>query len=171
MLVIREESQLDIPTVRALNIAAFGQETEADIVDAIRTDCADAVSLVALDGQEIVGHIFFSPVLIECENETVQAMGLGPMAVWPQQQRQGFGSLMVKAGIEAMRQLGCPLIVVLGHPDFYPRFGFRPASRLGLRCQWPGVPDEAFMTLVLDEQATTGVSGTVWYRQEFDQAL
>jgi putative acetyltransferase len=170
MITIRPEQPDDIPTVRALNETAFGQPAEAGIVDSIRTTCPDAVSLVAVDNGQVVGHIFFSPVFASGESGTVQGMGLAPMAVLPESQRQGIGSLLARAGIKAMRERKCPFIVVLGHPEYYPRFGFVPASQHGLSCQWDGVPDEAFMVLILGKEAMAGISGTARYRDEFDQA-
>jgi putative acetyltransferase len=93
------------------------------------------------------------------------------MAVVPEHQRRGIGSRLVRAGIEAMRERNCPFIIVLGHSEYYPRFGFVPASQHGLTCQWPGVPDAAFMVRVLDGSKMAGICGTVKYRDEFDQAL
>ncbi len=93
------------------------------------------------------------------------------MAVLPERQRQGIGSMLVQAGVDAMRERNCPFIIVLGHPKYYPRFGFAAASHHGLSCQWDGVPDEAFMVLILDESAMASVSGTARYRDEFDLAM
>jgi putative acetyltransferase len=171
MVTIRPEHPDDIVSVRALNEKVFGQPTEAAIVDSIRATCPDAVSLVAVDDSQIVGHIFFSPVFVSGERGTIQGMGLAPMAVLPERQRQGVGSKLVQAGIDVIRERNCPLIIVLGHPEYYPRFGFVPASLHGLSCQWDGVPDEAFMALILDEATMTNVSGTIRYRDEFDQAM
>ena len=89
------------------------------------------------------------------------------MAVLPDRQRQGIGSQLVRRGLDILRERGCPFVVVVGHPDFYPRFGFEPASLHGLTSQWEGVPDAAFMILVLDVQAMVGVSGVAKYREEF----
>ena len=171
MVTIRQEQSDDIVGVRVVNETAFGQPAEARIVDSIRAACSDVVSLVAVDVDEVVGHIFFSPVVVSAVGGTTQGMGLAPMAVLPERQRQGIGSLLVHAGIDAMRERGCRFIIVLGHPEYYPRFGFVPASQHGLSCQWDGVPDEAFMVLILDEKAITVVSGTARYRDEFDQAM
>lgn len=171
MITIRPEQPNDIPAVRAINEAAFGQPTEGAIVDSLRTACPDTVSLVAVNDGQVVGHIFFSPVFASGERGTVQGMGLAPMAVLPERQRQGIGTLLVRAGIQILRERSCPFIIVLGHPEYYPRFGFHPASQYGLSCQWDGVPDEAFMVLILDEEAMAGVSGTARYREEFDQAM
>ena len=171
MIAVRPEQPDDIAAVRAINEAAFGDTAEATIVDSLRNACPDAVSLVAVENDRILGHIFFSPAFVSGEHEVTHGMGLAPMAVLPERQRQGIGSMLVQAGIDAMRERNCPFIIVLGHPEYYPRFGFVPASRHGLSCQWDGVPDEAFMVLILDDPAMAGVSGTARYRDEFDQAM
>jgi putative acetyltransferase len=171
MTSIRREYPEDIAAIRAVNEAAFEESAEADIVDALRDACADFLSLVAESDGEIVGHILFSPVTIDDESQSKQGMGLAPMAVIPNQQRQGIGSKLVEAGLEMLREQGCPFVIVLGHPEFYPRFGFVPASRQGLRCQWEGIPDAAFMVLVLNEDTMAGVTGVARYRDEFDAAM
>jgi putative acetyltransferase len=102
---------------------------------------------------------------------TVVGMGLAPVAVLPAYQRQGIGTHLVKRGIEMLRSRSCSFIVVLGHPEYYPRFGFARASMHGVRCQWDAVPDEAFMILVLQQAAMEGVSGVARYRDEIDQAM
>ncbi len=126
--------------------------------------------MVALEGDEIVGHILFSPVKIIGSAKTAEGMGLAPVAVLPARQHQGVGTLLVKQGIEMLRGRGCPFIIVLGHPEYYPRFGFARAFMHGIASQWDGVPDEAFMILILDPSAMKGVSGVARYRDEFDEA-
>jgi len=171
MISIRRERPEDIAVIRTVNETGFDQRTEADIIDALRDVCPDVLSLVAESDGEVVGHILFSPVTIEDGSQSRQGMGLAPVAVTPDRQRQGIGSELVQAGLEILRKQGCPFIIVLGHPDFYPRFGFVPAFRHGLRCQWEGVTDAAFMVLVLDASSMAGVSGVARYREEFDAAM
>ena len=110
MITIRQEQPEDVAAVHALNETAFGQPTESTIVDSVRDTCTDSVSLVAVDYGQVVGHILFSPAVISGENGSVQGMGLAPMAVHPEHQRQGIGTLLARAGIEAMRHRKCPFI-------------------------------------------------------------
>jgi putative acetyltransferase len=166
--VVREERAGDEPAVRSVVERAFGGSGEADVVDALRRDCDDLVSLVADDDGVVVGHLLFSRSVVECGERRVTGMGLAPLTVAPERQRQGIGTALVEAGLAAMRARGCPYVIVLGHPGYYPRFGFVPASAHGLTCRWEGVPDEAFMVLVLDERAMRGVTGIARYRDEFD---
>ncbi len=171
MLQIRLEKPEDIRQVRAVNEHAFGQSLEADLVDGLRKNCPDALSVVAEKGGRITGHLLLSPVLISDVHQTVHGMGLGPMAVRPAYQRRGIGSELIGYGLNILAERRCPFVIVLGHPDYYPRFGFEPAGRYGLRSQWSDVPDEAFMILILDRSALQGVSGVVVYRGEFTEAL
>jgi putative acetyltransferase len=162
-IVVREESPQDIAAIRALNEQVFGQAQEAGIVDALRQNGAATLSLVATVASQVVGHILYSPVKIA---GGLEGSALGPMAVLPPCQNQGVGSMLVRAGNERRRQAGCPYILVLGHPEFYPRFGFKPASACGVTCEWD-VPDSVFLLLVLDESRMRGVSGRAQYRSEF----
>jgi putative acetyltransferase len=97
-------------------------------------------------------------------------MGLAPMAVLPDIQHRGIGTQLIRKGIESLRRAHCPFIIVLGHADYYPRFGFEGASAYGVKCQWDGVPDEAFMILWLDKSTMPPASGLAKYREEFDEA-
>jgi len=170
MITIRAERPDDISQVREINIAAFGQPSEATLVDALRANCGHALSLVAED-DAVVGHILFTPVTVDVAERRVVGMGLAPMAVRPDRQRAGIGSQLVTRGLEILRERACPFVVVVGHPEYYPRFGFEPASRRGLASQWEGIPDAAFMVLVLDAEAMAGVSGIARYRKEFDEVV
>jgi putative acetyltransferase len=172
MSTVRMEGPHDAAGVRVVNESAFGQSTEADIVDALRAACsADSLSLVAEDDGDVVGHVLFTPATVDDGARRVAGMGLAPLAVLPDRQRRGVGSALVRRGLELLRERGCPFVIVLGHPEYYPRFGFEPASARGLASQWEGVPDEAFMVLVLDEAAMDGVTGIARYRAEFDEAV
>jgi putative acetyltransferase len=134
----------------------------------LRTACPDRLSLVAERDGGIVGHILFTPVEIDAAAGVLRGYGLAPVAVRTAWQRRGIGSALVAEGVRRLRDAGVPYLIVLGHPEYYPRFGFEPASRHGVRCQWPGVPDEAFMLLVLDPVVTTQLAGIARYRPEFD---
>jgi putative acetyltransferase len=165
MIIIREERQGDVEHIRAVNLAAFETTTEADLVNALRERATQLVSLVAEDDAKIIGHILFSPVTLANEPGLI-LMGLGPMAVVPSRQRQGVGSSLVREGLERCRQLNAAAVLVLGHPEYYPRFGFSPASRLSLRSEYD-VPDEVFMVRELRDGALSGLSGTIRYHPIF----
>lgn len=171
MISIREERPKDIPAIKKINELAFGQPQEANIVDKLRRSCDGLLSLVAVVGDDIVGHILFSPVEVECNHVIIRGMGLAPMAVLPEWQRQGIGSALVQHGLAILRERLCPFVIVLGHPEYYPRFGFTPASAYGLKSQWDNIPDEAFMLLVFSQDAMRNVHGVVKYRDEFNEAM
>jgi putative acetyltransferase len=161
---IRLEQRDDLVAVRETNEQAFGTTTEARLVDRLRGS-ADSISLVATVGNWVVGHILFTPVSIE-PNINVRVAGLAPMAVRPEYQRAGIGSELIRAGLDQCRRRGYAAVVVVGHPEFYRRFGFKPGHTKGLKCEFP-VPAEAFMALELIESALTGIAGLVRYRPEF----
>lgn len=166
MVTIREERPEEIETVRAVNDHAFGQPQESRVVDALRANGGVLLSLVAVLNGRVVGHILYSPVTLSSDGGVVVGAGLGPMAVLPAFQRQGIGGKLIERGNEMLRARGCPFVAVLGHPEYYPRFGFRPAGGYGIRCEWE-VPDDVFMVLVMDPVTMKGVSGLARYREEF----
>jgi putative acetyltransferase len=170
LTTIRLEKYGDAAAIRRVNELAFARSVEADIVDKLRANCAECLSLVADDGG-VVGHILFTPAAIVGAGRRVAGMGLAPMAVLPERQRRGIGSMLARKGIDMLHESGCPFVIVLGHPEYYPRFGFEPASQRGIACQWEGVPDEAFMILMLDAGTMDGVSGVAKYREEFNEAV
>src|SRR5262245_54794394 len=165
-MVIRPEEPRDWRAIHALEAAAFPSAAEADLVDAIRSAGATPlVSLIADDAGTIVGHAFFSPVTLD-RHPTMRLMGLGPMAVAPARQRSGIGTALVSEGLATCALGGIAGVVVLGHPEYYPRFGFVPASRFGIVCEYDA-PDEAFMAIELVRGALAAVTGTVRYHPAF----
>jgi len=164
---VRTERPDDIPAIRLLNDLAFGQPGEGLLVDALREAGQLTVSLVAEKAGEVVGHIAFSPVTLEGHPNAPGLAGLGPMAVRPDLQRRGIGSRLVRDGLAACSAAGLRAVVLLGHPEYYPRFGFVPASRFSLRCVYDA-PDEAFMALELRPGALAGLAGTLHYAPAFD---
>lgn len=170
-MVIRKELPDDRAAIREINVSAFQQSLEADIVDALRERCADVLSLVAVENDHIVGHILFSPARLEGQQGPLAGMALAPMAVLPEFQRMGIGSALVQKGLEELKDARCPYVIVLGHPQYYPRFGFERASAYGIRSQWEGIPNDAFMILWLDTRLRDAFSGVARYRDEFDAAV
>ena len=162
---IRREQPDDIPGIRAVNVQAFDTATEADLVDALREQARPIVSLVSVIDDVIVGHILFSPVTLSSDPD-LSVMGLAPMAVAPPRQRQGIGSALVRAGLEECRRLNAAAVVVLGHAEYYPRFGFAKASRFGLTSEYD-VPDEVFMAIELNAGSLRGKAGVVRYHPAF----
>lgn len=167
---LRPERETDAAELRALHDLAFGQPQEARLVDALRAGGGERVSLVAEGDGRVVGHVLFTAVQVEsAAGRRFEGMGLAPLAVLPEHQRTGVGSALVRAGLERLRARGTPFVVVLGHADYYPRFGFEPAGAHGLTCRWP-VPEGVFQVLELRAGALEGVRGCVHYRPEFDAA-
>jgi len=154
--------------VRTVNEAAFDSTLEADIVEEMRKQENATLSLVADSSGTVVGHILFSPVSLNGHTE-LHMMGLGPMAVLPSHQRQGIGSALVREGLDRCIEMGCDGVVVLGHSEYYPRFGFVPASRYGISCEYD-VPDEVFMLIELQPGCLDGVTGEIIYDEVFRSA-
>ena len=164
-MLIRGETENDRAAVYAVNVSAFELPSEAILVDALREHAEPYVSLVAeLDGI-LVGHIMFSPVSLS-GNPALMLMGLGPMAVVPEHQREGIGSALIREGLERCRQLGVKGVVVLGHPAYYPRFSFRPSTQFGIDSEYE-VPEEVFMIMELEAGALNGKTGRISYHAAF----
>jgi putative acetyltransferase len=162
---IRHEVPGDREAVRRVNESAFDSTDEADLVDILRVDARPVVSLVAEIGDRLVGHILFSPVSASAAPE-LRIAGLGPMAVLPENQRTGVGSALVVEGLKVCREAGFGAVVLVGHPDWYPRFGFVPASRFGLASEYD-VPDDVFLAIELHPGYLEGARGTVRYQKAF----
>ncbi len=151
--------------MRAVNASAFESPAEANLVDRLRKEARAVVSLVAEDDETVVGHILFSPVALSGHPD-LKIMGLAPMAVAPAHQNKGIGSALVRAGLGRCRELGFGAVVVLGHPGYYPRFGFSPSARLGVGCEYD-VPEDTFMVVELEAGYLRSRSGTIRYHAAF----
>ena len=167
MILIRSETPEDRAAVYRVNALAFESKGEATLVDKLRA-AAPHISLVAVKNSQVVGHIFFSPVTVESEGDNFMALGLAPMAVLPEHQNQGIGSQLVRQGLKECESQGHDIVFVVGHPKYYPRFGFTPAKAKGIGCEYP-VPDDVFMVVELKPEALGGRTGLLRYRPEFAQ--
>jgi len=162
--VIRAETLDDLEAIRELNRLAFGQAAEARLVDRLREDGLVLSSLVAVEGFRVIGHLLFSELTIETDSAVIRGAALAPMSVVPSRQRQGIGSSLVREGLEDCRRHGVAVAVVLGHVDYYPRFGFSVEKAECLRCRYSG---PHFMALELVPSTLDGIRGTVKYPSAF----
>jgi putative acetyltransferase len=165
--VVRPETTADHEAIRHVNRLAFGQDAEARLVDALRQGGHIRVSLVAEQDGQVVGHILFSDLPIVTNAGTVPALALAPMAVLPECQNRGIGSALVRRGLEVCKEQGHRIVVVVGHPHFYPRFGF--SSKLAAHLDSPYSGRESFMAVELVPGALDGVAGRVQYPPPFEQ--
>lgn len=165
--IIRKEEEKDYKNIYELNKLAFGQENESKLVEKIRrgNSFIPELSLVAEINSRIVGHILFSKIKI-IGSSIFETLALAPMAVIPEFQRQGVGSKLIKKGMQTAKELGFDSIIVLGHKDYYPKFGFRRASEWNIQCPFK-VLDEVFMAIELTDGALENKAGTVKYPDEF----
>ncbi len=174
-VLIRPERSVDEPDTFEVNRLAFPTPFEAELVNRLRTavtaERGPWISLVAEDAQAIVGHILFTEVILSRDGEDVgRAWGLAPMAVRPEGQRRGVGSALVRAGLERCRDSDLGAVFVLGHPEYYPRFGFQPTEAFGIRWE-QNVPPEVFMGVELVEGTLAAWRGAeVRYRPEITDA-
>ena len=168
MMIVREEVPADLEGIDRVNELAFDRRDEAELVKKLRDNQKIMLSLVAEQDGQIVGHILFTPMRLVLETgPAYPAVGIGPVAVLPAFQRVGIGSALMERGLAACRTEGHRIAMVLGHPAYYPRFGFQPAVHFGIRCDYD-VPEDAFMILELQPGALDGLSGVAYYEPEFD---
>jgi putative acetyltransferase len=162
---IRRETPADHEAVRHVNRLAFGQEVEGRLVDELREGGYARLSLVAEDNGQIVGHIMFSDLRIHTSVDVVHSLALAPLAVAPGLQRQGIGSALVMEGLRLCTEQGHRIVVVVGHTEYYPRFGFSPKLAEPLVCSFYSGP--ALMAVELVPGALQGVSGELQYAPPF----
>jgi predicted N-acetyltransferase YhbS len=171
-ILIREERKNDYDEIKKINDLAFGQENEGKMIEALRKtlDYNSKLLLVAERKEKIVGYILFYPIKIKNEIEEFTVLSLAPMAVYPEYQNKGIGSKLVKRGIEVAKKYDFNAVIVVGHPRYYPRFGFRPASNWGIKLPF-NVPDNVFLALELKENSLKNCNGTVVYPKEYFDAM
>jgi putative acetyltransferase len=163
-VAIRVERPADHPAIRQVNEAAFGGTEEATLVEALRASGAILLSLVAETPGGVIGHALFSRMSIETANGSMPAVALAPVAVLSAHQRHGIGGQLIRAGLEEMRSHGERIVIVVGHPAYYPRFGFSSERARNLDSPFPS---DAFMALELHAGALEGVRGAVKYPEAF----
>lgn len=167
-LYVRGEKEADRETVYEINKLAFGSETEPKLINALRKGKSyiKGLSLVAVKEEKIYGHAIFTRAFIVNRGRRFKCLVLGPMAVRPENQKQGIGKKLIEEGFERAKELGFGAIAVLGHERYYPMFGFKPASERNIRTSFK-VPDDNFMIIELVPNALKGISGMVEYPKEF----
>lgn len=163
---IREEQPSDIDKIWKVNSEAFETEVEANLVNALRNSSCTYISLVAETDENIVGHILFTPVELTGNKSNLKITGLAPMAVSNRFQNKGIGSKLVNAGLEHCKSQGYDAVVVLGHPAYYPKFGFLPSVKYGIKSEYD-VPEDVFMILELVPGVLKGHKGVIKYHDEF----
>jgi putative acetyltransferase len=173
MIIIRNEIPEDIETIRVVIERAFGGTDEVVLVDRLREAGKAIISLVATEDEKVIGQILFSAVVLESGRDEVNdkplaAIGLAPLAVLPEFQNRSVGSLLTRAGLDECRKAGYECAVVLGHPHYYPRFGFVPSVRYQIKSEFD-VSDETFMVLELKEGALQNRAGIIKYQPEFNE--
>jgi len=169
---IRKESLSDFGSIREVNNQAFNQKQEGELVENLREnpDFVPELSLVASDGNKIIGHILFFPVTIVGEKETILSLSLAPLAVLPQYQKKGVGGALIKEGLRIAKEMGYHSVVVLGHPDYYPKFGFQKASNWSIKEPF-GAPDEAMMAMELKDNSLRFGGGMINYPRVYYDAI
>jgi putative acetyltransferase len=171
MFSVREETPSDRDAVRLIHELAFAGPIEARLVDAIRAHGHQTLSLVTVQDDYVVGHILFSPARIENDGVVLDGMGLAPIAVLPEFQRRGIGAALVREGLHRLDTSGCAFVIVLGHPAYYPRFGFEQASGRGIQPPWEGIPEDAFFVRFRPGVTSARARGVAYYLPEFDDAV
>jgi putative acetyltransferase len=163
-MILRCECLEDRAAIRFVNEEAFRRQNEADLVDTLRNQGAVLASIVAEVQKRVVGHILFSRMSIETGAGSIPAVALAPIAVLPEQQGQGIGGDMIKHGLDWLRREGEQVVIVLGHAEYYSRFGFSTDKAFSLASPFP---PEAFMALELSPGALDGIHGKVRYPEAF----
>ncbi len=169
---IKVETLANFDSIREINKLAFGQPQEAQLIESLRKleNYIPELSLIAFKDDKAIGHILFFPIYIETEHRKYQTLSLAPMAVLPEHQNKGVGGELIRHGLLQAKTLGFDSVLVLGHPNYYPKFGFKQASKLKIKCPWE-VPDEAWMAIELSDGALEGKAGMAVFPKEYEEAV
>lgn len=173
MISIRAESPDDHEAIGRLTVDAFthsefGYHGEAKLIEKLRATCSDWLSLIACSDETVVGHILFTPVIIRTTADEIHGVGLGPMSVAPTFQRRGIGSMLVRSGMKLLQPGNSSFVVVLGHPEFYPRFGFRAANEFGIQHGFAGISQDVFFVRFFEAGCRDAChNGRAFYSSEF----
>ena len=166
-MLIREETKGDLAHIEAIHLAAFPGAGESQLVTALRKNVKNLLSLVAVVDGRPVGHILFSPVTLD-STTSLRLMGLAPMAVLPELQSKGIGSALVEAGLKLCRKAKIGAVAVLGHPEYYPKFGFEKSEKFNLNSEYD-VPPGVYTIAELENGYLKNCSGTISYQEEFSK--
>jgi putative acetyltransferase len=170
-IIIRQETKDDFKEVFEVNHIAFGQDNEAKLVDTLRNNKSvfiTELSIVATDNKRVVGHILFTKIKIKDNNGNLhESLGLAPMAVIPELQKSGIGGQLIRHGLDVAKDLGFTSVIVLGHENYYPKFGFEQADKWNIKAPFD-VPSNVFMAIELVNDGLKHISGTVIYPKEFE---
>lgn len=168
-MIIRMEKKDDHEAVKEVNLKAFPTDVEATLVEKLRSSL-DVISMVAVHDDKVVGHILFSPLTIENDNESFPALILAPIAVLPEYQKQGIGTQLIEKGIIECKNQGHSIIILVGHPEYYPRFGFKSAEQYDIQHPFE-VPEDVFMVYELKPDTLKYVNGVLMYSKPFEEFL
>jgi len=175
-ITIRKEESFDHNWVIELTEKAFetleiSDHNEGKLVDKLRKapTFIEELSLVAEHNGQVVGHILFTPIIIDNGDQQFQSLVLAPVSVLPEFQKMGIGGQLIRGGHQKAKELGFQSAILLGHPEYYPRFGYRPASTWGIKTHYELPSDDVFMAVELTEGALSNVSGMVIFPPEFGE--
>jgi predicted N-acetyltransferase YhbS len=172
---IRSERKEDYEIITRINDIAFKGKKEGVLISQLRKkrDYKKELSLVAIKNDKIIGHLLLFPLTIKTDNSQLKTLSLGPIAVLPENQKQGVGKELVKKGIEVAKRKGFKSIIVIGHKEYYPKFGFRKSAeyKISLPRRYSKVPSEAFMILELEKDCLKEVGGEIVFPKEYDEAM
>jgi putative acetyltransferase len=170
-ILIRSETVIDFYSIAQVNDIAFGGKSESELISKLRNtqNFITEFSIIAEIDENIIGHILFYPINIETKTGLIPTVALAPMSVLPKYQNKGVGTKLVQYGLQKCKERGFESVTVLGHANYYPKFGFEPASKWGIYSDFD-VADEVFMSMELKEDALVKVAGKVIYPKEYLEA-